>query len=173
MAIKFATKSNTKGEGVFSLEDFKEIGSVKKRVSRDLTYKDGSFTIASDFVKDQTAEQGWSVGIDEDEQKVYLVRTTLDGEPKAVLLKGEGVSRKFTSDALEVPLKAYGVNLDLELFLNEIETNVYEVSNTRAIATIEEVETVEVEPVARDNDENVGVSEEEIFAESILENDLI
>lgn len=174
MAIKFATKSNTKGAGVFSMEDFKEIGAKSKRTVKDLYYKDGAFTIASAFVKDQAANVGWTVGIDEDVKKVYLVRTTVDGEPEAKFLKGDNVSRKFTSDALELPLKTYGVDLTQELFLNKIDEDIYEVSNIEAVEAVA-IDNGDATPVtapqslAIDNDDTADAAQDETNIGDVIE----
>lgn len=128
----FPTKSNSQ-KGEFNLDFFK--AERLKEEKPDLLYKQGKFTLNNKFLQDRTEFTGFATTLSEDYSKGYLVRSTdKDSFDKTLFVKGEKAVNTFSSDALEFVIKHIGVDLEKQIFLNEVESTkagfiTYEISN--------------------------------------------
>jgi hypothetical protein len=138
----FATKSN----GAISAEDFKPL-EKPITVKPDLTYKDGSYTIASKFIEGQTENSGWTVGAS-NTGRIVLVKFNDDTRGLSRFLKKASPSAKFTSKAI-----------DFQVAQAKLDTsNGFVLVQSEPIAGLENAEVYTLVP-SREHQDNVEASE--------------
>ncbi len=139
----FPVKSNSRGENVITLDDFKSLVKKPEPKKADITFKDGKFTISKEFLKDGGEFTGFTGVLSEETEsyKAYLLKSlTEEAYNNTIFLKGENPTPTFSSDSLKFVIEKAGISLESSVYLHFVGSEngweIYDISNSETVGPI-------------------------------------